>query len=259
MSIRLFFGNPFFGMSILLVLFLAGLIGCQSSYEDQVEFYRKIDELKVTPAPVVLRPGDEVEIKFYSTPELDEQQEVRPDGKISLQLLGDVLVDGKTPEEIRSELKDRYAERLQDPEIAVIVRDLVNRKIFVGGEVLDPGIIEMKGSITALEAIMEAGGFNMDTAEYENVVVIRHKEGRRYGCALNFDEALEGEVYDPFFLEPHDIVFVPQTTIVKVTTWIDQHINRIIPLGFTLTEDRGDSTIGISKYGTPVQPNRRRR
>ncbi|MFH1998800.1 MAG: polysaccharide biosynthesis/export family protein [Planctomycetota bacterium] len=236
-------------MLMLVLIVLSVSMGCSSTESNNQAFMEKFKNLPSVPPRVVLGPGDEVEFKFYTTPELDELQRVRPDGMITLQLVGEVKVEGKTPSEVSEELKQRYAQHLQKPEVAVIVRSLVNSKVFVGGEVMQPGLVEMPARLTALEAIIQAGGFNVLTAECSNVVIIRHKDGKRYGCALDFDKALAGEMYEPFFLEPHDIVYVPQTTIVKITQWIDQHINRIIPLGFTLTQDRGNTTVGFSKYG----------
>jgi protein involved in polysaccharide export with SLBB domain len=236
------------------VLCLAAPAGCKLITPDNSAFRAQIRSLPVTPPKVLLGPGDEVEVKFYNTPELDELQTVRPDGVITLQLVGDVKVEGKEPAEVSEQLEKLFAAHLQTPEVTVIVRSLVNRRVFVGGEVLAPGMQEMPAQVTALQAIMQAGGFNMETAEYENVVVIRHKNGKRYGCMLDFGEALGGDMYEPFFLEPNDIVYVPQTTIVKFTQWIDLHINRIIPLGFTLTQDRGDTTVGFSKNGVVGSP-----
>jgi protein involved in polysaccharide export with SLBB domain len=111
----------------------------------------------------------------------------------------------------------------------------------------------MPGRLTALEAILQAGGFNADTAEMSNVLIIRHLNGKRYGCALDLISALEGEEHQPFLLEPYDIVYVPQTTIAKINKWIDQHINRIIPIGFNYTVRRGDTTLGLSTGGTRIR------
>jgi len=80
-----------------------------------------------------------------------------------------------------------------------------------------------------LEAIMQAGGFNLREAELRNVVVIRHRNGQRYGFSVNVKPALAGDETQPFYLEPMDIVYVPRTEIAAVNQWIDQHINKIIP------------------------------
>ena len=193
-----------------------------------------------------LSPGDQIDIKFYYTPELNETQAVRPDGQIALQIIGEVRAAGKTPAELRGLLRRLYASLLKDPEISVVVRSFSNNRVFVGGQVLIPGSIEMNGSMTALEAIIQAGGIDYKEAEVKNVVVIRHRNGTRYGYLLNLAPMLEGKETQPFFLEPKDIVYVPQTQIAKVNQWIDQHINKIIPqTGFMFSQRRGDTTIGI--------------
>ena len=112
-----------------------------------------------------------------------------------------------------------------------------------------PGIIEMPGTMTLLEAIMQAGGFNVREAEVRNVIVIRHMNGQRYGQSIDMKPVLIGDKVPPFYLAPKDIVYVPQTTIAKVGQWIDQHINKIIPdTGFHLSKIRGDTIIGIGSY-----------
>jgi len=216
------------------------LLGCQSMYPSATE-------AEAAPPPrVTLVPGDVVEVKFFYTPQLNETQTVRPDGKIALQLVGEVEVQEITPAELRNQLLKLYASHLKDPEVAVIVRSLLNRRVFVGGQVMTPSIVEMPGKLTVLEAVMQAGGFDMREAEVRNVVVIRHKEGQRYGYSLNLKPALTGGESQPFFLEPQDIVYVPRTGIAKVGQWVDQHINKLIPrTGFTYSRTVGKSTIGI--------------
>jgi hypothetical protein len=89
---------------------------------------------------------------------------------------------------------------------------------------------------------MQAGGFNARTAKVQEVLLIRHKDGHRYGAKLDFKDALHGRQFEEFELEPMDIVYVPQKTVVKVNTWIDQHISKMIPY------------MGIS-YAFPVNGN----
>jgi protein involved in polysaccharide export with SLBB domain len=110
---------------------------------------------------------------------------------------------------------------------------------------MTPGIVEMAGKLTVLEAIMQAGGFDMKEAEVRNVVVIRHKEDRRYGYSLNLKPALTGDESQTFFLEPQDIVYVPRTEIAKVGQWVDQHINSLIPkTGFFFARTLGETQVG---------------
>lgn len=178
---------------------------------------------------VTLRCGDVIEIKFAYAPQFDQVETVRPDGKIELQLIGEVVVQGKTPAELRSELMKRYAVQLKHPQLAVIVKGLWERRVYVGGEVKKPGIVPMPGEMTALEAIMDAGGFDKQTAEMKNVIVVRNMDGRMVGRALDLREALNGAKTKPFYLKPRDIVYVPQTCIVNVDTWVQQHLWRLLP------------------------------
>lgn len=229
-------------MVLVCTAAIGTLTGCQA-YRDseQATDIASVQPDNISPAPVqrrnknterpgvLLEPGDELEIKFFYTPELDVTQAIRPDGRISLQLLGDIVAEGKTPEQLRSELRRLYTPRLKDPEITVLVKSLYARRVFVAGQVTKPGPIEIPGDITLMEAIMEAGGFDLEYAKVENVVVIRNEGQQRRGYVCNLKPALEGLAPEPFFLQPRDIVYVPQTRVTEVDQWIDQHINKMIP------------------------------
>jgi polysaccharide export outer membrane protein len=176
----------------------------------------------------VLSPGDVIDVKFLYNPELNDTQRVRPDGKISLQLIGDVVAQGKDLHALQQELNQLYASELRKPSVTLTAKALRNNKVYVSGEVNKPGDIEIPGRLTALEAIGQAGGFK-DSAEATNVVVIRTRYGKHYGAAINMKEALSGKKTQPFYLRPGDIVYVPQTKIAQVNQWIETHINRVIP------------------------------
>jgi len=198
---------------------------------------------------VTLEPGDEIEVKFYYTPELDITQMVRPDGKIALQLIGELEVQGKTPAELRKELLRLYGPHLKNPEVAVIVRSLLNRRVYVGGQVVTPGVIEMPAETDVLEAIMQAGGFILPEAKVENIIVIRHRDNQRYAYSVNLAPALKGDGSQPFYLQPQDIVYVPRTKITMVNQWVDQHINKLIPdTGFFFRRTYGRTTVGTGRF-----------
>jgi polysaccharide export outer membrane protein len=235
------------------VLLVVALLGCTTVQPAKTPLEMASES---APKVTLLGPGDVLEVKFFHTPELNESQTVRPDGKISLQLIGEVEVKGKTPAQLKEELVKAYTGQLRVPEVAVIVRSFVNRRVYVGGDVNRPGVIEMPAPITALEAIMQAGGFDYRRAEIGNVVIIRHKDGKRYGCALDFTGALSGKEFQLFYLEPQDIVYVPRNKISQVGLWIDQYINQIVPrVGFTYTAPlAGGATIGITPSTTVVTP-----
>ena len=203
----------------------------------------------VTSSPeevVTLHPGDEIELKFYHTPELNELQRVRPDGKIVAHLVGEVDVGGLTPDQVRQDLLEKYTPHLVNPEIAVFVRETVGRKVFVSGQVRVPGHVDMPGRLSVLSAVSLAGGFDFREAEVHNVVVIRHEGNQRYGYSLNLAPTLRGEETEPFYLKPQDIVYVPRTRIAKINQFVDQHISGLVPqTGFQYSVPMGAGTIGI--------------
>ena len=178
---------------------------------------------------LTLSPGDELGIKFQYTPELDEEQTIRPDGKISLPIVDEVQAAGLTPAELDASLTERYQDKLRDPVITVIVRSLANQLVYVGGEVKTPGAVEIHGEMTVLEAVLAAGGSLNMSANLKNVVIIRHNEGRRYATAIDLTQRIEVAESEPFYLAPRDIVYVSRTPIDKVDQWVDQHINKMIP------------------------------
>jgi polysaccharide biosynthesis/export protein len=230
---------------IFIFLFIVMTVGCQSVDSPQLEL-TPLPKLNASEHRVTLAPGDEIEVKFFYVPELNEIQKVRPDGKITLQLVGEVVAQKKTPLELKNELINLYESELKKPEIAVIVRSLSNQRVYVGGEVFTPGMIELPGSITVLEAIILAGGFNMETANLKKIVVIRNKDGQQHKEFLDYHKALEDPEDVPVFnLQPLDIVYVPSKTIIKINQWVDQYINKIIPFGTTVTGTIGTTTVGI--------------
>jgi protein involved in polysaccharide export with SLBB domain len=231
------------GVFVAYGLTVCLLSGCSSRYEGQTS----LPETAPGPAAVTLSAGDVVEVRFFYTPELNVTQTVRPDGEIALQLVGDVPVQGKTPAEIRQDLLQRYALYLKEPDVAVVVQSFYHRRVYVGGQVQKPGVVPMPGPITALEAIMESGGFVLPQAQTDSVVIIRCREDRRYAYCIDLKPALKGAQTRAFYLEPQDVVYVPQTRITEVGQWVDQHINNVLPkTGLVVLTNTGGTTIGYS-------------
>ena len=176
---------------------------------------------------LTLQPGDEVELRFFGAPELDLVQEVRRDGVITVRLLGDVVVRGMSSDELAKQLIKRIGSQLQVKEVSVQVRS--KAPIYVTGSVLEPGPYSMNRPLTALDAVMEAGGFEVPRAEVRSVVVMREVAGQRKGYFVNLKPALQGEVCDPFYLKPRDVVYVPRRGIAKANDTVEMYISRMIP------------------------------
>ena len=93
---------------------------------------------------------------------------------------------------------------------------------------------------------MQAGGFNLQTAELKNVVIIRQRDGKHYGTVLDFQDVLKGKDERTFYLEPRDIVYVPRTKIADLNQWVDQYLTKMVPqVGLIYTRPLGDGTVGI--------------
>lgn len=228
--------HKLFRLLLMLLLFVLPA-ACQTAQTQPPSLQQPYPEAKPGPAPrVTLECGDVVEIKFAYADRFNENQVVRPDGKIELLLVGEIVVAGKTPGELHGELLRLYSAQLKHPELAVIVRGLWDNRVYVGGEVMKPGPVDLNGEMTVLEAIMHAGGFKTETAEAGNVIVVRNQDGGMTGQAVDLRKALTGEAAPQFYLRSRDIVYVPQTAIANVDLWMQQHLWRLLPpigVGFT--------------------------
>jgi len=168
--------------------------------------------------------GDVIEIRYFYTPELNVVQSIRPDGNIFLQLIGEVNAKDKTATELQKEIQRRYQPYMAEIDIAIIVQSLSERYIYVGGQVNAPGIISMERQrpFTALEAVMKAGGINTELASYENVVILRHENGKWKHIKLDLENILLGKGDNPTYLQHLDILYIPQKTIFRRTETLQQ-------------------------------------
>jgi polysaccharide export outer membrane protein len=188
--------------------------------------------------PETLRPGDILDVKFLYTPKLNAHQMVQPDGTITLQIIGQVKAQGKTAEELQKDLIKLYSSQLRQPDIQVIVEERNDRKVYVSGEVKNPGVIKMPGELTLLEAIKQAGGFNRASADLKNVLIVRHINGKQSGALVNMQKVLSGKEEQMVYLQPRDVIYVPPKGITKANDWMEKHINNMlprIPLGVGIT------------------------
>lgn len=179
--------------------------------------------------PYRIRVGDQLDVRFYKTPELNlEKEPVRNDGKISLDLVGDVQAAGLGPDQLAESLRQAYSGELEDPRIAVIVREF-GGQVFVGGEVGKPAALKYVEGMTALQAIQSVGGFN-DKASYENVILMRRTSEKYEGYRLFLKQALNGDDFiQDVALQPNDVVFVPKSRIANVNLLVEQYITKNIP------------------------------
>lgn len=209
------------------------LCGCGSVVESPTPIGSPRYEAARPPEPYRILAGDELEIRFFHTPELNATLPVRPDGYISLPYAREVRAAGRTPDEVAQELMIRYGEELRDPEIAVIVQSFSASRIHVGGRVKKPGVFPLQGGMTVLQSVFEAGGLE-SSARLSEVLVIRRTPDRSYiVIPVDLEAVLDGtDVSQNIALMPFDAVYVPDSPIGNVNTWIDLYIRQNIPINF---------------------------
>ena len=184
-----------------------------------------------------LQPGDNLDIKFFYNPELNENVTIRPDGKISLQLIDEIQAAGLPPAELDVILTKEYSNLLKEPLISVILRSFGGQRIYVGGEVNSPRVLNVVGKINALQAIFDAGGLRDDAKISSVIIVSRGPDNRPLAKKVNLKKALKGKLpEEEYLLKPFDMVYVPKTTLAKADQFIT-HIYQFIPprvgLGFS--------------------------
>lgn len=239
-------------VSTLMFALALGLAGCQHTSPPPKE----TENFPPAGSPVtMLQAGDQIQISFAYWPELDTEQRIRPDGMISLQLVGEVQAGGKTPAELRADLLQVYADKINNPEINVVVSSYDSHRIYVGGEVRTAGAVPMRAHMTVLEAVMMAGGFLKESARISRVVVVRQQDGAQFARTVDLNEHLGESQSEPFILAPNDVIFVPRTTIDRVDQWVDQYVNQLVPdsVIFNLTHPIGPSDFNSNTNATSFQ------
>jgi polysaccharide biosynthesis/export protein len=195
---------------LLACIMLFAITGCETDQFDNALPQPKSALSKQPQAePMVLRDGDMLSISIPGSPTLDTTQQIRTDGKIVLPLVGEVTAEGKTPEALQAELLKLYQPQVAAKQVIVTVQS-PSIPVYVTGAVLRPGPVTVNHPISALDAIMEAGGFDYAQANLKAVVVVRQEKDRTVRYKLNLKKALAGSPGQPFYLKPFDIVFVPQ-------------------------------------------------
>jgi polysaccharide biosynthesis/export protein len=170
------------------------------------------EKLDSTPADqdYVIGPQDLLAINVWHEPELSQSVPVRPDGKISLPLVGDLKVSGLTPRLLQNLLAQQLDAYIRKPQVTVIVREVNSRKFYIIGEVGRPGIYPLEASMTVLDALATAGGFR-DFAKVQQIYLLRPMpDGSRKRIRFDYKAAVNGKnSYRDIELQTGDTLVVP--------------------------------------------------
>jgi polysaccharide export outer membrane protein len=181
--------------------------------------------------------GDVLGVRLATNPELNEDVTVRPDGMISTTVAEDIRAFGATPSEISAKLRDGYRSTLRDPHISVIVRSFAPNRIYVGGEVSNPGeFVTVGPNLTLSQALARAGGTRL-SASRANIFVLRRGPGdRAQAFKVRYLDVISGEHPEQDVrLAQYDVVYVPRTGIFEAYTFWNQFVQQFVPVSWGFT------------------------
>ncbi len=246
-----------------LFLFISlSFLGCSSikqhSYNTSAPEKEKEEIKKLKVNQFILGPGDEVEIEVWRQGDFSKTVRVSSSGTISYLPLGEIQASGLSLVQLRDRLRQGLLKYLVEPKIGISAVSVRSQKIFVLGEVASPGILQMDIPITALEAILEAGGFTTN-AEQRSVLLVRGDLKKPRLVSLNLKEVYtRGNLKENILLEKGDILYVPATFIANIERFFEHLSSIISPIvelerGITLGPSVGDVFKGEKPETTLVQ------
>jgi polysaccharide biosynthesis/export protein len=158
--------------------------------------------------PYKVGPGDKLRITVYKDPQDSlESVQVRPDGKITMPLIGDIEASGRTPQELGKAVTGALNTFINNPVVTVIVLEATASTASVIGEVYHPGMVPLQGDVSILQALAVAGGLK-DFADEKNIRILRKGVTGTQTIKFNYKDAIKGHGSNPY-LKPGDIVVVP--------------------------------------------------
>ena len=156
----------------------------------------------------VIGATDVLSVTVWKQPDLSGTLLVRPDGMISMPLLGDVQAAGLTPLELGNRIGTKLKKFIQDPEVSVVLTQINSKVIYLLGEVGKKGPVQMTPGMTLLEAISSAGGLT-DFANSKKIYILRNEDGKHQKIRVRYKQALKGDPVSNLVLQPGDTIVVP--------------------------------------------------
>jgi len=195
-----------------------------------------------------LNPGDVISVRFFFNPELNDETQLRPDGDISLQLIGELHAGDKTVSDVAQELEKRYATEIRTPRVTVQVKSYAAQKAYVTGEVMRPGAVSLIGGMDAVSAVAEAGGVRQTGKAHSLVLVRKGPDGKLLARKLTL--VAGGPPLER--LRPFDLLIVPPRKITRVDRFVDEYIRQALPGnlqgGFQYLYNRTASAVSVIPF-----------
>jgi polysaccharide export outer membrane protein len=161
------------------------------------------------PSDYVIGPEDVLGVVFWREPEISGDVTVRPDGRITIPVIGDMQAAGRRPEDLQAAILAAAGKYITDPNVAVVVRTINSRKVFVTGRVNTPGGHDLRGPMNVMQAIALAGGLT-EYANAKNITILRMQKGQTQTFKFNYKDVAKGKGLEQnILLMPGDTVVVP--------------------------------------------------
>lgn len=167
-----------------------------------------------------LRAGDEFDLNFELTPELNQTLTVQPDGYITLRQVGDIYVNGLTVPVVTERICAAYGHILSDPKISLVLKDFEKPYFIADGQFDHPGKYDLRGDTTVTQAVAIAGGFTKD-AKHSQVVLFRRVNDNWVEAHLINVKQMENkrDLSEDLHLKPGDLLYVPKNTLSKIQSF----------------------------------------
>lgn len=228
---------------MILALPLTGCASNSSNLPPAPEGIMPMTDLAEKLPPYRIQIGDQLDLKFILNPELNETVVVRPDGMISTSVVQDVMAYGVTPAELKSTLSGSYKSQLSSPELRVVVKNFAPTKVYVLGEVNNPGeLVSVGPNLSLMQALAKAGGVK-DTADTNQIIILRRGAGEKptlYGA--NFENIAQGKhAMSDVRLAAYDVVFVSRSAIAEANKVYDQYFRKFVTPTLGVTYNVGNN------------------
>jgi polysaccharide export outer membrane protein len=192
---------------VLLLALMSAPLAAQSPAAQRAASPASVET--VAPAGYIIGPEDVLGIVFWREPEMNGDVTVRPDGKVTLPLIGEIRAEGLGPETLRDQIKAAAAKYMRDANVSVVVRQVNSRKVFITGKVETPGTYPLAGPRTVMQVIALAGGLN-EYADSKNITVLRVANGQSRSFKFNYKDVARGKRLEQnILLQPGDTIVVP--------------------------------------------------
>lgn len=161
------------------------------------------------PVDYVIGPEDVLGVLFWRDTEMSGDVTVRPDGKVTLPLIGEIMAAGLKPDALREQVHKAADKYLSDPNVAIMVRQINSRKVFITGEVTTPGAYPLVAPRTVMQIIALAGGLT-EYADAKSITVMRTQNGAAKSLKFNYKDVSRGKGLEQnILLQPGDTIVVP--------------------------------------------------